>query len=52
MEAFPAVAEVVSRRRRLVILIGNAGVGPADPAEAVTEVDLDVSLVDGGWTAR
>jgi len=42
----------VSRRRRLDILIDNAGLGSADPAGAVTEVDLDVTFGAGGWTAR
>ena len=39
-----AVAKVVSQWGRLDILINNAGLGPANPAEAVTEVDFDVTF--------
>ena len=39
-----AVDEVVSKFGRLDILVNNAGLGPANPAEHVTEMDFDLTL--------
>ena len=39
-----AVDEVVSRFGRLDILVNNAGLGPANPAEDVTEADFDLTM--------
>src|SRR5262245_17924659 len=39
-----AVETVVSRFGRLDILVNNAGLGPANPAELVTEADFDLTF--------
>ena len=39
-----AVERVVGELGRLDILINNAGLGPANPAEAVTEADFDLTF--------
>ena len=40
----PAVDAVVDRFGRLDILVNNAGLGPANPAEDVTEADFDLTI--------
>src|SRR5687767_15885906 len=40
----PAVDAVVERFGRLDILVNNAGLGPANPAEDVTEADFDLTM--------
>ena len=39
-----AVSETVSKFGRLDILVNNAGLGPANPAEDVTEADFDLTI--------
>jgi NAD(P)-dependent dehydrogenase (short-subunit alcohol dehydrogenase family) len=39
-----AVQTTVERFGRLTILVNNAGLGPANPAERVTEADFDLTL--------
>lgn len=39
-----AVATVVGSLGRLDILVNNAGLGPANPAESVTEADFDLTM--------
>jgi NAD(P)-dependent dehydrogenase (short-subunit alcohol dehydrogenase family) len=40
----PAVDAVVAHFGRLDILVNNAGLGPANPAEDVTEADFDLTI--------
>jgi NAD(P)-dependent dehydrogenase (short-subunit alcohol dehydrogenase family) len=40
----PAVDAVVDEFGRLDILVNNAGLGPANPAEVVTEADYDLTM--------
>jgi NAD(P)-dependent dehydrogenase (short-subunit alcohol dehydrogenase family) len=40
----PAIAQVVGYFGRLDILVNNAGLGPANPAERVTEEDFDLTI--------
>ena len=40
----PAVDTVVAEFGRLDILVNNAGLGPANPAEDVTEADFDLTI--------
>jgi len=40
----PAVDAVVAEFGRLDILVNNAGLGPANPAEDVTEADFDLTI--------
>ena len=40
----PAVDAVVATYGRLDILVNNAGLGPANPAEDVTEADFDLTI--------
>ena len=40
----PAVDAVVAAFGRLDILVNNAGLGPANPAEDVTEADFDLTI--------
>jgi len=39
-----AVEAVVEKFGRLDVLVNNAGLGPANPAEAVTEADFDLTM--------
>ena len=39
-----AVEQVVAHFGRLDILVNNAGLGPANPAESVTEADFDLTM--------
>ena len=43
-ESRAAVAGVVAALGRLDILVNNAGLGPANPAEDVTEADFDLTM--------
>jgi NAD(P)-dependent dehydrogenase (short-subunit alcohol dehydrogenase family) len=43
-ESRAAVADVVATLGRLDILVNNAGLGPANPAEDVTEADFDLTM--------
>jgi NAD(P)-dependent dehydrogenase (short-subunit alcohol dehydrogenase family) len=43
-ESRAAVARVVADLGRLDILVNNAGLGPANPAEDVTEADFDLTM--------
>jgi NAD(P)-dependent dehydrogenase (short-subunit alcohol dehydrogenase family) len=43
-ESRAAVARVIAAFGRLDILVNNAGLGPANPAEDVTEADFDLTM--------